>query len=375
MAQTFDIRFARSIGLAAMFEAPSNRFRWKGAGRLSIDAEGVSFASKRSLLTPFHRTCRYAAGDLTEVYREGDELRLEFGTVDKREVLPIWASGSEEAAAIVKLRPTRRTVELEDNTLPRRRYRLDPWFVVPLLALVIAVVVLLALRRGYAARVPSGSQATEVSEVRAGKSPKILAAPAAKVHEATPDQSATTEHYPYSATDESSDSLAFPSVLPAEAELEASASSPTTLATSSGTPSSSAASAHYLAVTPSRSVIRDGIAAILTEQPEYRMARFQLEQFTREMNSLRADYLYMRDGSSYLKPHDLEARWWQVTERIARSHQPPYASLDALRDAELAVSRAWRHHLAALSSQDEEVARAFLELAEQLSARVVLYVE
>ena len=34
MAHTFDIRFARSEGLAALFEAPANRLRWKGAGRL-----------------------------------------------------------------------------------------------------------------------------------------------------------------------------------------------------------------------------------------------------------------------------------------------------------------------------------------------------
>ena len=38
MAQTFDIRFAKSAGLAGLFEAPANEYRWKGAGRLSIDA-------------------------------------------------------------------------------------------------------------------------------------------------------------------------------------------------------------------------------------------------------------------------------------------------------------------------------------------------
>ena len=47
MAHTFDIRFARTEGMAALFEAPANRFRWKGAGKLSIDAEGISIAVKR----------------------------------------------------------------------------------------------------------------------------------------------------------------------------------------------------------------------------------------------------------------------------------------------------------------------------------------
>ena len=45
MAQTFDIRFARSAGLAAMLEVPENAFRWKGGGLLRIDAHGISMAS------------------------------------------------------------------------------------------------------------------------------------------------------------------------------------------------------------------------------------------------------------------------------------------------------------------------------------------
>ena len=44
MAHTFDIRFARSAGLAALLEAPENAFRWKGAGLLRIDAQGISFS-------------------------------------------------------------------------------------------------------------------------------------------------------------------------------------------------------------------------------------------------------------------------------------------------------------------------------------------
>ena len=43
------------MGLAALFESPANRFRWKGAGRLSIDAQGVSVAVRRGLLTFFSR--------------------------------------------------------------------------------------------------------------------------------------------------------------------------------------------------------------------------------------------------------------------------------------------------------------------------------
>ena len=116
--ETFDIRFARSAGLAGLFEAPANEFRWKGAGQLSIDASGISIAVKRGLLTLFARATHRAASptnSLIEVYREGNALRLEFSTQDSpRTVLPVWVSDRDAAAQIVTLLPTERSVELED---------------------------------------------------------------------------------------------------------------------------------------------------------------------------------------------------------------------------------------------------------------------
>jgi hypothetical protein len=147
MAHTFDIRFAKSEGLAGLFEAPANRLGWKGAGSLSIDAQGISIATKRGVLSLFpRRPRRFTASSLTEVYREGAALRLEFNLADSHEVLPVWASGSEAAAEIVKLLPTRKTVELEQAPRVRDSYRLD-WrpialagaFAVALAVLVVAV--------------------------------------------------------------------------------------------------------------------------------------------------------------------------------------------------------------------------------------------
>jgi hypothetical protein len=118
MAHTFDIRFARSAGLAALLEAPSNSFHWSGSGRLSIDAQGVSVAVKRTLLSLLarNRTRRIPAADLKEVFREGEALRVEFAT-DKsaRASLLFWANDRDTAAQIVRLLPTTRTVELEEN--------------------------------------------------------------------------------------------------------------------------------------------------------------------------------------------------------------------------------------------------------------------
>ena len=98
MAQTFDIRFARSAGLAAMLEVPENAFRWKGGGLLRIDAQGISIGLKRGLLALLggKRTQRIPTENLRAVYREGDALRVEYQTgKSARVVLPFWADDRE----------------------------------------------------------------------------------------------------------------------------------------------------------------------------------------------------------------------------------------------------------------------------------------
>jgi hypothetical protein len=118
MAHTFVIRFGKSAGLAALLEAPANSFRWKGSGSLSIDAQGVSIAAKRGILSLFarRRSQRIPASSIREVYREGEALRVEFATQENaRTTLPFWAPDRDTAAQIVQLLPTSRTFELEDD--------------------------------------------------------------------------------------------------------------------------------------------------------------------------------------------------------------------------------------------------------------------
>lgn len=135
---TFDIRFARSRGLAGFFEAPSNRLGWRGAGCLTIDAKGIDIAVKPRLRALFSRGSRRFSGDsLIEAYREGDSLRLVFRANDKSEFLPIWTDGGDQAAELVKLLPTLRTVEIEQTTLPHR-YRPD-WRSVSLVAFALMI--------------------------------------------------------------------------------------------------------------------------------------------------------------------------------------------------------------------------------------------
>ena len=119
MAQTFDIRFARSAGLAALLEVPENAFRWKGGGLLRIDAHGISIGVKRGLLALLggKRTQRIPTENLRAVYREGDALRVEYQSGESaRVVLPFWADDRDIAAQIVRLLPTSQTVEIEHET-------------------------------------------------------------------------------------------------------------------------------------------------------------------------------------------------------------------------------------------------------------------
>ena len=124
MAQTFDIRFARSAGLAAMLEVPENAFRWKGGGLLRIDAHGISIGLKRGLLALLggKRTQRIPTENLRAVYREGDALRVEFQDGNPR--ASCCRSGRTIARPprkIVRLLPTSQTVEIEHSTGPAFR--------------------------------------------------------------------------------------------------------------------------------------------------------------------------------------------------------------------------------------------------------------
>jgi len=142
MSQTFAIRFERDAGLAGLLAAPENSFRWKGAGTLRIEREGISFAVKRGLLRLFPLERRVAAAHLEEVYREGEALRLTFTDPDApRATVSCWAENADTAGKIVELLPTRRTVELEHSTRPAqpRRARYDRRALASLLVLVAAL--------------------------------------------------------------------------------------------------------------------------------------------------------------------------------------------------------------------------------------------
>lgn len=309
MAHTFDIRFARSAGFAALLEAPTNSFRFTGAGRLSVDAHGISVAMKRGLMTLLtrNRTRRIPAADLKEVFREGEALRVEFATDEAaRASLLFWANDRDTAAQIVRLLPTTRTVELEHSTNPRdRKFRssahLVGWFFTAIVGVVVSGTAWWNYRAPAAA-----SSGFDIPQVHVPLLPDVEATPAPVLMPARRDgvESFIVE-------------IPMPPLrMP---ELPA------------------------LDVVP-----------IVKGTPAYQIARRQLRTFESEAATLWAVYRLERDQlAARASPPEkfadhlgvLELRWWNVTFRILDSRELDAPELLDLRAALLSTARNWRGFL------------------------------
>jgi len=367
MAQTFDIRFARSAGLAGLFEEPANEFRWKGAGRLSIDAAGISIAVKRGLLGLFSRaqSRRITPDSLIHVYREGNALRLEFSTHDsRRAVLPIWLEDRDAAEKIVTLLPTQRSVELDDDTGARRKYRFDR----KLVALFAFGVVLL----GIALTMPR--YITEELSPPLTESTPLVAPPA------------TQDSLVESQTSTALAEVGPPTPVPGTRSSQV-ASAPT------GYPGAGYTDLPRVSASPSEANVQTEAASegqgVTADFPNTGAGRVetaaafgssptagwdQWAWFRAESNRLRGDYLYARDAGDYTRLEAIEKKWMQVTSRIVNSYVMDYAQ----QEYALAVSRNWRDHLSILASALRqggdrrlmELADYHREFAETVEARV-----
>ncbi len=332
MAQTFDIRFARSVGLTALLEVPLNRFRWKGGGHLRIDAKGISIGVKRGILALFGagHTQRISNENLRAVYREGEALRVEYDTAEsKRIVLPFWAGDSGTAAQIVRLLPTNQTVEIEHSTEApgARKPRADRR---------VLLTIGVTLAAGIAALWTTSLRTT----------PPVEGADAQQVEKPLPPPVAGT------APPSSAAAMAPPgAAMPVEAFdsiPEVTSSEVAVIPISRGTLS------HDIAVRELAAFERD--AASL--ESDYRLAHKQL--MTGEMSP--------DDFAERLE--EFEMRWWKVTFRIYDSKQLEDPALLELRRVMLGAARRWRNFLSeyaeGLRSRDQvmiagplaEVARA-----------------
>jgi len=353
MAQTFDIRFARVAGLVAMFEAPTNSFRWTGAGRLSIDPQGISIAVKRGLLSLLarNRTQRIPSASLKEVFREGDALRLEFATDDSaRASLLFWAHDRDVAAQIVRLMPTSRTVELEENS-SQRNFRLN-WRAITLLVAVLAATMfgVTAIRTERAVG-PAGEIVTVARTPPASEPGTRLAETQAVASQAP--ASTTSTKLPAAGANPSSPMRAREIVIPVyqnrPTQVQPEAKTPELVAAVTNDPDTLASAAALEAITtqptaPAPIIFRvrvsaDGIVPIVPGMASYQAAREQMRLFIEESQ---------------------RGLWWEMTVRIHNSPDFDDPALWPLRDAELAASRASRTYDG--------------EFAQMLTARVYQYV-
>jgi len=378
MAQTFDIRFARSAGLAALLEVPENIFRWKGGGQLRIDAQGISISVKRGLLALLggKRTQRIPTEKLRAVYREGDALRVEFQSgKGGRVVVPFWADDRDTAAKIVRLLPTAQTVEIEEATR-RAKPRAD-WRMLFLLGLALVAIAF----GTWAVYQRTQSPVLSVPDLEAD--PVDIAPP---VPVDTPNTSASRVDVPASAPSSTKASArreapAFPlngtlsgsqSGRPSVEQPGTSSQSRSQQATGTVDVSPSAESQVEAAsgfVSNARPT-SEGVVPYLRGTPAYEAALRQLDLFLDESYTLRRYFSDARYQIGDQRFDKIDELWWKVSIRVSNSPDLQDPTLRPLQDLELAISRSWRRAFALYKDPALlAVADAEVEFAEMLEAR------
>lgn len=157
----FRVRFTRSRGFAALFERPENSYHWSGYGTLQVEPRGIEFRATRRGIGLSRAEARFVAGrEISNVYREGAGVRVEFRDAEQQNVLNFWAEDSAAAANIVDQLPTVHTVEVDEPTQrasrpAKRAFRLD--------LLVVAAGALAAIAAGAWATVHLLNRAPEVT--------------------------------------------------------------------------------------------------------------------------------------------------------------------------------------------------------------------
>jgi hypothetical protein len=386
MTQTFDIRFARSAGFAALLEVPENIFRWKGGGHLRIDAQGISIGVKRGLLALLggKHTQRIPTEDLRAVYREGDALRVEFKSgEDARVVVPFWADDRDTAAKIVQLLPTRETVELEHSTDATRPPNVQAdWRAIGIAVAVAAVLVSVTWQAYRRLDLPSTSTAasTPVSIPASTPARDAAASGETPIFSVMPD-----------ATGALDDSRPAAVETPSAAAVAAESRSP-----SSDVPGFLEPPVFEVAPPGSLPLPRDFvrnaelIVPIARGTAAHDVAKQELTAFERDAAELERIYRTQRNlllGNA-LTPEgfaatlgDIEMRWWNLTFNIFDNEALADPALGDFRASLLGAARLWRSFLggyaAGIRERDHlKIAKAFdeLALAQEMQSRARLYV-
>jgi hypothetical protein len=407
MAQTFEIRFARSAGLAAILEAPSNSFHWTGNGSLSIDAQGISVAVRRGLLSLLgvDRMRRIPASDLKEVFREGEALRVEFAANDTaRGSLRFWATDRDTAARIVRLLPTSRTVELEESAAlgefrVNRRIALILGLVLAVVAGTIIAISLRDPRQTSDQRLTTSEQpaslepaplpdlatpalkntdGTPSSDTPGARAPRAAIVPASSAPAGTVDPSGTT-----SATRQATPDT------PAGATSSATSTSDgTTAATEAGVAPADSKLALLDAPTfappplapPAPASTHPIVTPIPHGTPSFNRALRQLALFGSESDDLLAEYdAYLNRfrngqigvGEFTKRLSELEKLWLNVTSRIQEAQDFADPLLVDLRATLLACAGERRSFLSSFSRGTATADQQSIKSAAEHEARAV----
>jgi hypothetical protein len=85
-----------------------------GAGTLLLDAYGIQVVARRLTVIGFRRTARYIPpAAIRHVFREGPAVRIDVQTDSDRWFFRFWLPSAAQAAELVELLPTSRTIELD----------------------------------------------------------------------------------------------------------------------------------------------------------------------------------------------------------------------------------------------------------------------
>ena len=395
MTQTFDIRFARSAGLAALLEVPENVFRWKGGGHLRIDAHGISISVKRRLsaLLGGKHTHRIPRENLRAVYREGEALRVEFQSGEEaRVVVPFWADDRETAQKIVRLLPTSQTVELEHSTDVTRsgKSRAD-WRAI---AIVASVVVMLVAGSWWTFRDEEVALAPALAATESARPVASTASPDEALLPEMPDATRALDDNRAPAVEASAARTSLATGSSAMAP-PASGSVATKPAESSDTPEF-LDPPPFEVPRPGRLPLPAGfvlhpelVVPVASGTAAYEVAKLELSRFGKESAALEAAY---RNAESLMQSRaitpeqfaenldELEMRSWNTTFRIFDTVNLSAPELLDLRATMLAAERLRRNFFRGYADGIRErdhvkIAMAFDEygLAEEMQARARLF--
>jgi hypothetical protein len=298
------------------------------------------------LLFARNLTRSFPANEVAGVYREADAVRIELGAGKSARVISLWARNADAAAELVKLLPTRQTVELEHSTPATQQSRID-WRMVALVAApALAIGIGFSTWRGLLQRTdklaPTNTAPVSSNALITGGA-AVPASPAAM---------------PPNAVGKS-----------AEPKVRILVTQNSDLKYASVAASASSASPPETSEMESRA----GSQVVAAQPPTYSYPVIEPDTFLSDLEALRAEYLHYRDVRHPDTFRLLEQKWWRVTEQLYRRG----ASGSFRGQQQLAISRSWRMLLAAhadaLDSGDRsqfQFVADELEFAEKLASRL-----